>query len=63
MRATGSAGADDISMGLIKQAITELEPLLLHLVNSIIKSREISRSTENCKNGTYTENRQGLYIS
>ena len=39
MKSTGSTGEDDISVQLIKQAQSQLEPMILHLVNRIIKSR------------------------
>ena len=38
MSSTGSLGEDDISVKLIKQAQAELEPALLQLVNSTIKT-------------------------
>ena len=38
MKSTGSTGQDDISMRLLKQAQSELEPLLLHMVNSTIST-------------------------
>ena len=38
MRATGSMGEDDLSTKNIKQAQKELEPLLLKLINTTIKS-------------------------
>ena len=38
MKATGSTGEDDISTRLLKQALQELEPLFLHMVNTTIKT-------------------------
>ena len=36
MKSSGSMGIDDINVKMIKQAQTELLPLLLHLINTII---------------------------
>ena len=38
MRPTTSAGQDNISFRMVKDAISELEPLLLNLVNQCIKT-------------------------
>ena len=44
MKSTGSTRGDDISMRLLKQAQSELELLLLHLVNATIKTNEFPES-------------------
>ena len=38
MKATGSMGEDDVSTKMIKQALPELLPILLNLVNAVIKT-------------------------
>ena len=38
MKATGSMGEDDVSTKIIKQALPELLPILLNLVNSVIST-------------------------
>ena len=44
MKPTGSTGADDISMRLIKDAREELQPLILILVNQSIKNEVFQRN-------------------
>ena len=39
MKTSGSMGIDDISIRSIKQAQAELEPIILHLVNSTIRTK------------------------
>ena len=36
MKATGSAGEDNLSVKILKQALEEIEPMLLHLMNATI---------------------------
>ena len=40
MKATNSAGNDDISVKILKAARIEIEPILLNMVNSIFKSKK-----------------------
>ena len=49
MKSTGSMGQDDLSMRNIKQASSELLPLLLHLVNSVIKKKTFPSSLKTNK--------------
>ena len=49
MKPTGSMGMDDLSMKVIKQAQSELEPLILHLVNSVIKTNKYPKGLKTTK--------------
>ena len=49
MRGTGSTGEDDLSMHNIKQAQSELEPLLLHLINQVFKTMTFPEALKTAK--------------
>ena len=49
MKATGSTGEDDISVRMIKQAQNELEPILLHLFNMIVRTTTFPESLKTSK--------------
>ena len=49
MKLTGSMGEDDLSIKNVKQAQNELEPLLLKLVNSFIKTTKYPKSLKTTK--------------
>ena len=49
MRSSGSLEKDDISVNIIKQAQSELEPALLHMVNSTIKTTTFPQSLKTTK--------------
>ena len=44
LKSSGSTGGDDISMRVLKQAQSELEPLILHLINSTISTNKFPES-------------------
>ena len=49
MKPTGSAGSDDISMRMIKDARTKLQPILLLLINQSIKFKKIPEQLKKSK--------------
>ena len=58
MKPTGSSGANDISMRVIKDARNELQPLILKMINESIKEQSISGTTKRNKDYTNTKERQ-----
>ena len=52
MKATGSSGEDNFSVNILKQvqsAQSELEPALLNLVNSTVKTKSFPQSLKTTK--------------